>query len=61
MSQFLQAYNELLAAPAAHNPVLQLRALMTGTGASDAGDAGFAEAKATVKAMAEALAAALTD
>ena len=57
MSQFLVAYQELIDAPTSPIPLLELHQIMTGTGAVE----GVKQAKATVKAMAEALAAALAD
>lgn len=57
MSEFLTAYREVLLDPNSPIPLLKLHTLMTGTGAVD----GIEDAKAHVKAMAEALAAALAD
>ena len=57
MSQFLVAYHELIVAPASPIPLLELHQIMTGAGAVD----GLEQAKATVKAMAAALAAALAE
>lgn len=57
MSEFLTAYREILIDPTSPIPLLKLHTIMMGSG----GVAGLASAKADVKAMAEALAAALTD